>query len=95
MASNFKILQNRKNDFLHLRLIGDMDGDSACAVINLLVDNTGINKVVVDTSGLGIIFPFGRHVFFKHFHKIKQRVVEILFTGEKSSQLAPEPNRSP
>ena len=68
-----------------MKLTGDMDGNSAYEIINLLDDNSnGIKEVVIDTSGLKIIFPFGRNVFSKNFHKIKNRYADILFTGDKS-----------
>ena len=95
MASNFKILKDRKSNRLHLKLTGDMDGDSAYELINLLdVNRNGIKKVVIETSGLGIIFPFARNVFSKNFHRIENRYADILFTGNKSNQISPEKNYS-
>jgi len=95
MASNFKILHHRNSDRLYLKLTGDMDGNSAYEIINLLDGNTnGIKEVVIETSCLGTIFPFGRNVFSKNFHKIKNRYADILFTGKKSNQINPETNQS-
>jgi len=95
MASNFKILQDRKSNRLHLKLTGDMDGNSAYELINLLdVNRNGIKEVVIETSGLATIFPFGRSVFSKNYHKIKNRYAGILFTGNKSKQINPEKNYS-
>ena len=91
MASNFRIHQDRKSDCLHLKLTGDMDGDSAYEIINLLDGNSnGIKDVVIETSGLTTIFPFGRNVFSKNFHKIKNQYADILFTGGNSNQINPE-----
>jgi anti-anti-sigma regulatory factor len=93
MASNFRIVSQRNSDRLHLKLTGDMDGNSAYEIINLLDENSnGIEEVVIETSGLTTIFPFGQSVFFKNFHKIKNRYAEILFTGDKSNQINPEKN---
>ena len=43
MASNFRIIHHRNSDCLHLKLTGDMDGNSAYEIINLLDDNS--NKI--------------------------------------------------
>jgi len=95
MASNFRILYYRNSVRLHLKLTGDMDGDSAYEVINFLEDNSnGIKEVVIETHGLTNIFPFGRHVFSKNFYKIKDRYTKILFAGDKSNQMTPEENLS-
>ena len=95
MASNFKILYHRDNDRLHLKPTGDMDGDSAYQMINFLEDNSnGVKEVVIETNGLKNIFPFGRHVFSKNFYKITGRYTNIMFAGDKSSQIAPEENLS-
>ena len=95
MASNFRIIHHRKSDRLHLKLAGDMDGNSAYEIINLLDDTSGVIKeVVIETSRLGTIFPFGRNVFSKNFHKIRNRYADILFTGDKSNLINPERNLS-
>jgi hypothetical protein len=95
MASNFRIIHHRDNDCLHLKLTGDMDGNSAYEIINLLDDTSGVIKeVVIETSSLGTIFPFGRNVFSKNFHKIRNRYADILFTGDKSNLINPERNFS-
>ena len=95
MASNFRILYQRNSDRLHLKLRGDMDGDSAYEMINFLEDNSnGIKEVVIETHGLANIFPFGRHVFSKNFYKIKDRYARIVFAGDQTNQIAPEENLS-
>ena len=43
MASNFRIIHHRNSDRLHLKLTGDMDGNSAYEIINLLDDPFGLN----------------------------------------------------
>ena len=91
MASNFKITHHRNRDRLHLKLSGDMDGNSAHELINLLGDNrSGVKEVVIETSGLETIFPFGLNVFNKNFHKVKNRYANILFAGDNSNQIAPQ-----
>ena len=93
MASNFRIFHHRNSDRLHLKLTGDMDGNSAYELINLLNDNrNGIKDVVIETSGLGTIYPFGRNVFSINYYKIRGRYTNIRFAGNKSNQIAPEEN---
>ena len=95
MASNFRIIHHRNSDCLHLKLTGDMDGNSAYEIINLLDDNSNdIKEVVIETSNLGTIFPFGRNVFSKNFHKIRNRYADILFTGDKSNLINPDKDLS-
>ena len=66
MASNFRIFHHQKSDRLQLELRGDLDGNSAYEIINLLDDSSnGIKEVVIETSNLGTVFPFGLSVFCK------------------------------
>ena len=95
MASNFRIIHHRNSDRLHLKLTGDMDGNSAYEIINLLDDNSnGIKEVVIETSNLGTVFPFGLNVFCKEYNRIRDRYSNILFAGDKSNQIAPDENLS-
>lgn len=95
MASNFRIFHHRKSDRLQLELRGDLDGNSAYEIINLLDDNrNGIKEVVIETSNLGTVFPFGLSVFCKEYSKIRDRYSNILFAGDKSNQIAPDENQS-
>ena len=95
MASNFRIFHHQKKECLQLELRGDLDGNSAYEIINLLGDNSnGIKEVVIETSNLGTVFPFGLSVFCKEYNKIRDRYSNILFAGDKSNQIAPDENQS-
>jgi len=91
MASNFKIFVHRNSENLHLKLMGDFDGSSAWELLNVLKKSaTGTYKVIIHTSSLKNIYPFGRETFQENLRHWKVDPVRILFTGEKASQIAPE-----
>ena len=91
MASNFKIFVNRNSHNLHLSLFGDFDGNSAFELLNELKrSGRGVHKVIIHTSGLKNIYPFGRNVFQNNFSGLNCHSLRVLFTGEKASQIAPE-----
>ena len=61
MASNFKIVNHRNSDNMHLKLMGDFDGSSAHQLLNLLTKNgLAASKIFIHTSALKSIVPFGR-----------------------------------
>jgi len=93
MASNFQIVVVRKRDSVHLTLVGDFDGSSACELIETVKDNAvGLQRVLIYTSGLMTIYPFGLHVFEKKFSDLKRSPFQLLFTGEHAQKIAPMEN---
>ncbi len=93
MAFNFQIVAFRENDSVHLKLVGDFDGSSACELIETVKDNAvGIQRVFIDTSSLKTIYPFGRDVFEKKFSDLKGSPFQLLFTGEHAKTIAPMEN---
>lgn len=91
MAANFRISVHRNSDNLHLKLMGDFDGSSACQLLNVLKKSAaGVYRVIIHTSCLKSICPFGRDTFHENLRHGKDYPVRILFTGEKASQIAPE-----
>ena len=93
MASNFRILINRNSDNLNLKLTGDFDGTSACELLNALRDNCdGTITVFVNTSRLKDIHPFGRDTFRNSLYLLKDLPINLIFTGEKATSIAPERN---
>jgi anti-anti-sigma regulatory factor len=94
MAANFKIFVHKNSENLHLKLIGDFDGSSACELLNVLKSNCiGASKVFIHTSCLKRVHSFGREIFHKNLEALNNRSVSVLFTGEEALQLAPENNR--
>ncbi len=93
MASNFRISAHRNNENLHLKLMGDFDGSSACRLLHFLkTGSKGACKVVIHTGGLKNIYPFGRDIFLRNLSDVNDngRRPPIRFTGENASQIAPE-----
>jgi len=90
MAINFRISTHRNSDNLHLKLMGDFDGSSACELINILKANThNTSMVFIHTNSLNQIHPFGRRVFCNNLHDINGGSLKFVFTGEKALQLEP------
>ena len=91
MASNFRIIVHRNSDNLHIKLMGDFDGSSAWELLNMLKKTAnGVYRVIIHTSSLQSIHPFGRDTFQENLRHRKDHPVRILFTGENACQLAPE-----
>jgi len=91
MATNFRISVHRNSENLHLRLMGDFDGISAHELLgNLKRYSHRTSKVFIHTSCLGDIHPFGLNVFHNHLDVLKGKSLELVFTGENSSQFLPE-----
>jgi len=91
MATNFRISVHRNSENLHLTLMGDLDGTSAHEPLNVLkryVNRT--SRVFIHTSCLRSIHPFGLRMFHNDLKVLKGKSVELVFTGENASRLAPE-----
>ena len=88
MATNFRICLHRNSENLHLKLIGDFDGSSACELIKTLEFNCrGASKVFIHTGRLNRIYPFGRQVFCNNLDIMHRQRLSLVFTGVKASQL--------
>lgn len=89
MASNFKIFARKTSDGLHLKLMGDFDGSSAHELINTLKTHNGnVAKIVVHTSSLTSIHPFGLDVFKKNCN-INGLRHGLTFTGKYEEIMTP------
>jgi anti-anti-sigma regulatory factor len=94
MAANFKIAIHRMNASLELELAGDFDGTSACELLNVLNEKCdGVDRVLVDTSGLKEIYPFGLDTFQNNLYRLKEKPIRLVFTGENATRIAPERNK--
>lgn len=90
MATNFRILVHRNSDSLHMKLLGDFDGSSACELLNMLKKNSnGARKVFIHTNCLKHIHPFGRDTFCRNLRDLKGYPFDLLLTGEKAERIAP------
>jgi len=91
MATNFKIATYRNSDNLHLKLIGDFDGSSACELLRLMKKGSrDFRRVFVHTNSLRTVYPFGRDIFQRNLFHLKGRSVHIMFTGENWDQISPK-----
>lgn len=91
MARKVEIPVHRNDQNIHLRLVDDFDGISAHELLKVLRSYCGgFSRVFMHTSCLKSIHPFGRPVFHTHLALFKRQSIELVFTGDKASQLAPE-----
>ncbi len=91
MASNFRISVHRNSENLHLKLTGDFDGSSAWQLLNLLKTRSNdVYRVVIHTSCLNNIYPFGRDTFHRNLSDLNDPSPRLMFTGENADQIAPE-----
>ena len=87
MASNFKILTHWSSDSLHLKLIGDFDGNSAHELLNFIQRAANkAQKIVIHTSCLRKVHSFGRNTFHTHLGTLKP--FRVLYTGDHADELA-------
>lgn len=93
MAANFQISLHRNNASLEVNLTGDFDGTSACELLNILSEQCdSVDRVLVDTSRLKEIYPFGLDTFQSNLYRLKGKRIRLLFTGKNATSIAPERN---
>jgi hypothetical protein len=67
MASNFRVVVWREGEIVHLKLVGDFDGSSACELYETVKDHSvGGHRVLICTNSLKTVYPFGVHVLEKN-----------------------------
>jgi anti-anti-sigma regulatory factor len=91
MGTDFEISIQKKGEDVYLKLRGGFDGTSAYELLYILQThcNSG-SQVFIHTSCLGTIYPFGLDVFRNNFDMLKGKSLDLVFTGEHASLLAPE-----
>jgi hypothetical protein len=91
MASNFRISVYRNSNSLDLKLVGDFDGTSACELLNVLKEKcNSVDRVLINTSGLKEIHPFGQDTFHNNIYLLKAKPCRFVFTGRNATQIAPD-----
>lgn len=91
MSANFRISMHRNSENLHLKLMGDFDGSSACELLNVLRKNSNDPlRVFIHTNSLKTIYPFGREVFRRNISELDGQRASITFTGDNARQIAPQ-----
>jgi anti-anti-sigma regulatory factor len=94
MAGNFRVLVHRNSDSVHLRLEGDFDGSSAQQLLCMLGENgTKVKRVFIHTNGLKEIDPFGKAVFQKNLNDFNRTRADLVFTGDRGPEIAPQGHR--
>ncbi|BBO75495.1 hypothetical protein DSCW_29120 [Desulfosarcina widdelii] len=91
MAVNFKIyrLRSQSKNSVRLALDGDFDGTSAHELINALAAcEQGVDQVVIDTSGLKAIHPFGQAVLQRNLSDLRLRCPKLVFFGDHGRRLS-------
>jgi len=89
MASNFHIAVDHVVGKLRIRLDGDFDGTSAFELIHML-DRYGrkATEIIIDTSGLKRVFPFGRDTFRNNLHHIAGGTGELIVRGKHKKRFS-------
>ena len=89
MASNFTFSFHQTSDSLHMKLHGDLDGSSACEIINALKNyRKSSSKIFIHTNYLSTIHPFGKDVFQKNLSTFNKKYNNIRFTGKHKNHFS-------
>ena len=90
MSSNFQIVTSLENDGLHLQMLGEVDGSAACDLINRLEEgHTQASQVIVETSNLRSVHPFGKNVFENRIGRLSKTRSRLFFTGKNKHYFQP------
>jgi hypothetical protein len=67
--------------------MGEFDGSAACELIKRIEeDGSGASKILVDTTELRCVHPFGRTVFLNRIGPISRKLYGLTFTGKHKKQ---------
>jgi len=91
MNTPFQIQFNETDNSLRIQPEGDFDGASAWELVNLLHDRyKGQSAVVIDTSRLRQVHPFGCATFKCRLDLSRVPAERLCFEGDKGSAIAPD-----
>jgi len=72
---------------MHVQLRGEFDGSAACELIKKIEeDGSGASKILIDTSGLRSIHPFGKTVFQNRIGSLSRKLFGLTFVGKYKHQ---------
>ena len=89
MAVNFRILQFKNTNSVHLSLNGDFDGSSAHELINTLESyDSDVHQVFINTNGLTSVHPFGQVVLYRKLPVVRKGGRNLVFLGDHRRSFA-------
>lgn len=87
MPPKFHLSSSITQNILHLKLLGEFDGSAACELIRKIEEDvSGAKKILVDTTELRHIHPFGRTVFQNRLGPLSRRLYGLTFVGKYKNQ---------
>ncbi|MFH2043685.1 MAG: hypothetical protein ABIK92_00895 [Pseudomonadota bacterium] len=94
MATNFRITTHQSKVNIYLELIGEFDGSSATELINILKAYSKKTKnIIINTSGLYLIHPFGLGVLQKEC-MTNNSLHGLRFIGKHGNMMEPQEDYS-
>jgi hypothetical protein len=87
MQAKFQLSSCLTKNILHLQLRGEFDGSAACELINKIEgEGSGASKIMVDTTELRVVHPFGRTVFKNRIGPLSRKLYGLTFVGKYKHQ---------
>jgi hypothetical protein len=87
MPAKFQLSSSRVQNILHLKLLGEFDGSAACELIRKIEEDvSGVTKILIDTTELRHIHPFGRTVFQNRLGPLSRKLYGLTFVGKNKHQ---------
>lgn len=87
MSPKFELSSHRTNDILHLQLMGEFDGSSACELVKKIrEEGSGASQILVDTTKVQTVHPFGKMVLQNSFGQVSRKLIGLTFTGKHKNQ---------
>lgn len=87
MSARFKPFNRLGRQVLHLQLLGEFDGSAACELIKKIEENgSGASQVIVDTTRLRSVHPFGKTVFQSRMSQLSAELAGLTFIGKYKHQ---------
>jgi hypothetical protein len=87
MSAKFQLSGCLTKNILHLHLLGEFDGSAACELIKKIEeDSSGAAKILIDTTGLRSIHPFGKTVFQNRIGSLSRKLFGLTFVGKYKHQ---------
>jgi hypothetical protein len=87
MPAKFHLSSCLTKNILRLQLRGEFDGSAACELINKIEeDGSGASKILVDTTELRCVHPFGKTVFQNRIGPLSRKLFVLTFIGKYKHQ---------